>query len=566
MSILEQLSQKRKELITAGSLPSWYTTPGFQLFMEKYHIEGEDYFRGRITNVAKTAAKHLPQEYQKEYEEKFFNLFWNGWLSPSTPVLSNMGTDKGLPVSCSGQVVEDSIDGFYSSLRETAILSKNGFGTAGYLGDIRPRGSKISKGGKSSGVLPVFKMNVQASRDVSQGSTRRGAWAGYLPVSHGDFDELADYVKDKPDDANIGWCWYDSDTEKANAGDIETIRRFKKIMTLKMLTGKGYIIFPDKANRAAPQVYKDRGLEIKTSQLCTEIFLYNLIDETFTCVLSSMNLAKRDEWKDTTAIFDATVFLDCVAQEFINKASSISGLEKAVKFTRQGRALGLGVCGLHTYLQQNMIAFEELRASFINREIFEELDRESLKASQWMAKVLGEPPLLEGYGLRNTHRLAIAPTLSSAALMAGVSQGIEPMIGNCFIQSNSGGEVERINPPFLDLMKKRGKYSKKLVKEIADNYGSVQNLDWLTDEEKIVFRTAFEINQEVILRLASQRQRYIDQGQSLNLFFAADASEKEIARIHKIAIEDENIKSVYYVRSSSGVSAASGGSECIACQ
>jgi len=565
MSILEQLSQQRKELQAKGSVPQWMTTAGFQLFSEKYTNEGEDSFNGRARTIAKTAASRLPESQNKEeWEEKFYELIWKGWLSCSTPVLSNTGTSKGLSVSCSGQYIGDSIDQFYSNRRETAILTKNGFGTSAHLGAIRPRGSKISVGGKASGVVPVFKGFVQDSRDVSQGSTRRGAWAGYLPISHGDFDELADFVKDNPDDANVGWNWYDSDTEKCNSGDAEAIRRFKKMLKLKMLTGKGYTFFNDKINRLSPQMYKDLGLLVSNGNLCAEVTLYNDEEHTYTCVLSAMNLAKRNEWKDTDAIFNATVFLDCIAEDFIQNGSKIPGLEKAVRFTQKGRALGLGVCGFHTYLQQNGIAFEELRASFLNGEIFKELHDESLRASKWMATEFGEPEWCKGYGVRNTHRTACMPTMSTALIMGGVSQGIEPILGNCFIQSMAGGEVERINPVFLDLMKKRGKYSKKLVKEIADNHGSVQNLDWLTDEEKMVFRTAFEINQEVIIRLASQRQHYICQAQSLNLFFSADESEAYIAKIHRLAIEDEYIKSLYYVRSQAGVQASSG--ECIACQ
>lgn len=563
MSILEQLSAQRKELIAQGSLPEWFNTAGFQLFVEKYHVEGEDYFNGRARNIAKKAASKLPEKLRTDYEERFYQLIWRGWLSPSTPVLSNMGTNKGLSVSCSGNYIEDSIDGFYSNRHQTAMLTKNGFGTSGYLGDIRPRGSKISVGGKASGVVPVFKGFVQDMRDVAQGTSRRGAWAGYLPMNHGDFDELADYVREFPDDANIGWNWYDSDTEKANAGDAETIRRFKKIMKLRMLTGKGYLFFPDKVNRRRPQMYVDNNLHVLSSNLCSEVTLFQDKDHTYTCVLSSMNLNFYDDWKNTNAVQDATVFLDCVAQCFIDDGEKIPGLEKAVRFTKKGRALGLGVCGFHTYLQKNMIAFEELRASFVNREIFEHISTESLKASQWMAKEFGEPEWCKGHGVRNTHRMAIAPTMSTAAIQGGVSQGIEPMIGNCFIQSNAGGETERVNPVFLDLMKKRGKYTKKLVREIADKNGSVQHLDWLTDEEKLVFRTAFEINQEVILRRAAERQPHICQGQSLNLFFSADEDERYIAKIHRMAIKDENIIALYYVRSQAGVQASSG--ECISC-
>lgn len=295
----------------------------------------------------------------------------------------------------------------------------------------------------------------------------------------------------------------------------------------------------------------------------SEITLYQDEEHTYTCVLSSMNLTYYDDWKDTDAIFTATVFLDCVAEDFIRKAKGVNGFDKAVKFTEKGRALGLGVCGFHTYLQKNMIAFESLQAQFVNAEIFKKLHDESLEASKWMAIQYGEPEWCKGYGVRNTHRMAIAPTLSTALIMGGCSQCIEPMLGNAFIQASAGGESERINPVFLDLMKKRGKYTRKLVKHIAENNGSVQDQEWLTDDEKLVFRTAFEINQEVVLRLASQRQKFICQAQSLNLFFSAEESEKYIAQIHRMAMLDKNIKSLYYIRTQAGVAASTG--ECIAC-
>lgn len=561
MSIREQLSEERKRLQKEGLVPEWMTTDGWGLFKSKYAVKGELGFKGRAETIARTLSKHSPNP--EEYNVKFYNLIWKGWLSCSTPVLANTGTDRGLTVSCSGQYIGDSVREFYENLTESAVLSQEGFGTSGYLGDIRGRGSNISRGGKASGAFPVFEDFVTMSQKVSQGSNRRGAFAGYLPISHPDFDEIADFVKEFPDSANIGWCWYDSDTEKANAGDVETLRRFKKAMKLKLLTGKGYWFFPDKVNRANPQMYKDLGLEVKSSNLCSEITLFQDKDHTYTCVLSSMNLSYYNDWKDTTAVQDATVFLDCVVSEFLEKARNIKGLEKAVSFTEKGRAVGLGVCGFHTYLQQEMIAFESLPAMFKNREIFKHIKKEALIASKMLAKVFGEPEWCKGYGVRNTHLMCCPPTLSTSVIMSGVSQGIEPMLGNCFVQSTAGGETERVNPVFLKLMKERGKFSKKLVKHIADNHGSIQDQDWLTDEEKLVFKTAFEINQESIIRLASQRQPEVCQAQSINLFFSAEEKEEEIARIHRMAFEDENIKSLYYIRTQSGVKSSSG--ECLAC-
>lgn len=544
----------------------WYSTSGYQMFKEKYEYETNGRsVRGQFERIAKTAAKHLKgTSLEKDAETAFFDLLWKGWLSPSTPVLANMGTNRGMPVSCSGSVVGDSIDGFYTAYRETALLTKYGFGTSGYLGDIRPRGSKISVGGKASGVVPVFKRFVQDMRDVAQGTARRGAWAGYLPIDHGDFDELVEHVMADPDDANVGWVATSQFITLLNSGDKEAIRRYQKAMKAKMVLGKGYWSFIDKINDKRPEWYKALGLYVKASNLCNEITLFADEDHTFTCVLSSLNLALRDEWKDTDAIFWATVFLDCVAGEFIERAKGISGLEKAVRYTEKGRALGLGVCGFHTYLQKKRIPFESFDAHQLNNEIFYDIDKKSKEASALMARELGEPEWMKGWGYRNTHRIAIAPTKSTALLMGGVSEGINPDPAMSFTQLTAAGEVERVNPVLLELMKEKGVYSKKHVKEIKLANGSVQGVSWLTPEEKSVFRTAFEINQEAILRLASSRGRYLDQWQSLNLFFGASANEREISRIHQIAFNDPNILGLYYIYSNSEVSGALN-QECIAC-
>lgn len=559
MSIREQLSDERKQQQQLGLLPKWVSTDGWGFFKQKYMYQANSY-KEQIERICRTAAKHTDDPVV--WESKFFELFWNGWLSPSTPVLANMGTDRGLPVSCSGGHVGDSVLDFYDHYREVALLTKQGFGTSGYLGDIRGRGSKISNGGTATGSVDVYDSAVDVITKITQGNARRGAWAGYLPIDHSDFDELADYVKEHQTD--VGWNVSDAFIARLNDNDPEAIRRYQKAMKLKMLTGKGYFFFPDKVNRANPPMYEKFGLSVKASNLCSEITLHSDEDHTFTCVLSSMNLVYYDEWKATDAVFTATVFLDCVASEFIERAKSMPGLEKAVRFTEKSRALGLGAMGFHSYLQKNMIAFEAFEAHMKNMEIFKHIHDESLKASQWMAKAWGEPEWCVGFGVRNTHRSAIAPTMSTASLMGGASQGIEPFFGNCFVKDGAGGQVETINPQFYAVMKQRNKYSRKLVKEIADMGGSVQHLDWLSDHEKLVFRTAFEINQEVIIRLAAIRQKWICQSQSLNLFFDADEDEEYISQIHQMAFEDERIKSLYYVRSQAGVGASKG--ECLSCQ
>lgn len=564
-NIYDKLSEERKQLQADGLVPEWYSTGGFQLFKEKYEYETNGRsVRGQFERIAKTAAqyiKHIPEF--AGAEQKFFDLFWKGWLSPSTPVLANMGTTRGLSVSCSGSTVNDSIDGFYKNLHETAMLTKMGFGTSSYLGSIRPRGSKISSGGKASGVVPVFKEHVQAMRNVAQGTARRGAWAGYIEIDHGDFDELADHIMAEPDDANIGWIIKNSFIEKLDAGDQESIRRFQKAMKMKMITGKGYFCFIDKINANRPQMYKDRDLTVKASNLCDEITLFADEQHTFTCVLSSMNVARFDEWKDTDAVYWATVFLDCVAEDLIQKGKNVPGLEKAVRFTEKGRALGLGQCGFHTLLQKKMIPFEGFEAHMLSQEIAAHIWSESEKASRDMAKLLGEPEWCQGYGLRNTHRIAIAPTKSTALLMGGISEGINPDPAMSFTQMTAGGEVDRLNPQLLELMKRRGVYTRKHISEITEAQGSVQHVSWLTDEEKAVFKTAFEINQKAIIRMASARGRFIDQWQSLNLFFAADEDPAWIAEVHSEAFRDPNILGLYYIYTQAGVQASKG--ECESC-
>lgn len=563
----DKLSNERKKLQEDDLLPEWYTTAGWQLFKDRYLWAETP--RKQYETIAATLASHTDDV--PKWRDKFFGLLWSGWLSPSTPVLANTGTTRGLPVSCSGGYVPDSIDGFYHSRREAALLTKHGFGTSGYLGDIRSRGASISSGGKASGIIPVLKGFVQDSRDVSQGGVRRGSWAGYLPIDHGDFWEVVGHLEKEPDDLNIGWNISDAFMELLNAGDSEARKRFSTALKVKLVTGKGYFWFPDKANRKLPKYYP---ISNKASNLCSEILLPSDDQHTYTCVLSSMNVAKYDEWKDTDAIFVATVFLDCVASEFIARAKGIPGLENAVRFTEKARALGLGVAGFHTYLQQKRIAIDSLDAVYFNQELFEKLAGESWRASNWMGKHWGEPEWVkeyyaakdyEGEGratLRNCSRLAIAPTKSTALIMGGISEGINPDPAYIYTQSTAGGEMARINPVLLQIMKDRDVYDKKHMQEVIDKFGSVQHVDWLDDEEKKVFRTAFEIDQNVLVRLASQRGKYLDQWQSVNLFFSAEEDPKYIVDVHKTAFNDENIIGLYYIYSKSGVS---GSKDCEVC-
>ena len=568
-SIYDKLSKERKRLQKEGLVPEWFTTGGYSMFTQKYeyNTNGRS-VRGQFERIAKAAAKHLKgTKFEAEAEGKFFDLMWNNWLSLSTPVMSNMGTDRALPVSCSGGVVDDSINGFYKNRYETAILTKHGFGTSAYLGAIRSRGTPYGKDkkGTASGIWPVFKGHAQDMIDVAQGSTRRGAWAGYLEIDHNDFDEIYDHIYNDPDGMNVGWIITDAFLKRLQSGDTDAIRRYQRCLKMKMVVGRGYFWFVDRVNRKLPEPYKRAGMKNYASNLCNEIALPADNEHQFTCVLSSMLVHRFDEWKDTDAVYWATIFLDCVAEEFIQRAKDIDGLEKTVRFTQKARALGLGQAGFHTYLQDHMIPFESLEARMVSQQIAKHIWEESLRASQDMAKELGEPEWCRGFGVRNASRIAIAPTKSSAIMFGGVSEGINPDPAMVFTQKSAGGSIDRIVPSLLKIMKERGVYNKKTIKTITERFGSVQHVDWLSDDEKAVFKTAFEINQKTVVALASARGRYIDQWQSLNLFFAAEERPEWISEVHQQAFEDPNILGLYYIYTQAGIGAAKE-TECVACQ
>lgn len=555
------LSEERKKLQSEGLMPLHWSTGSWQLFKNKYLYKADNP-KEQYQRIAATLSAHTPDP--DVWKEKFFDIMWKGWLSPSTPILANTGTNRGLPVSCAGSYIPDSIDGIYKAKHETAMLTKMGFGTAGYLGDVRPRGSEISVGGKSTGVMQVIQGFQSDMEYVAQGTARRGSWAGYLPIDHGDFKEVCTFLEQHPDGLNIGWNVSDEFIDRLKNRDEDAISRYAKALKTKMVTGKGYFFFPSKADRKRPKWYKDQGLDVKAPQLCNEILLHSSKDYTYTCVLASMNVELYDEWKDTDAVFVSTVFLDAVCQEFIERAKNIPGLEKAVAFTKASRALGLGQCGLHSYFQRNMIAFESLDAHMMSNQIARHIQNEAIKASEWLAETWGEPLWMKGYGRANTHLIAIAPTKSTALIMGGVSEGINPDTAMVYTQRSAGGEIDRVNPYLLKLMKEKGVYNKTNVEDIRDKMGSVQHVTWLNDEEKAVFRTAFEINQSTIIRMASSRGRFMDQWQSLNLFFASGEDEEYINRVHKEAFLDEGIIGLYYVYSKAGVQASK--DECMACQ
>lgn len=565
VSEFERLSEARKEAVKRGAVPEWYTTQGYMLFNRKYsEYEGQT-VADRFINIASSLAEvgeQMGAGSRHHLEKRFYDLMWSGKLAPSTPVLCNVGTNRGHAVSCSGGMVGDSISDFYTSGHEAALLSKYGYGTSAYLGGIRSRGSVIASGGTADGVVPVFDTMVDIANKVSQGNNRRGSWAGYLEVDHEDFYELAGYVQKNPGDANVGWIFTDAFIDRLKAGDEEAVARFNRVMLLRARTGKGYIWKSDVANRLAPLAIKNSGISIKASNLCSEIALPQDEEHTFSCVLSSLNLT---QWESITEedVYYMMLFLDCVVELMLHQTKGLKGFDNIRRFTKKARALGLGTLGFHSYLQSKMLPFDCLESQILNAKIFSKLNDWGLKANKKLGALLGEPEWCKGLGLRNATMFAIAPNTSSALLCGGVSQGIEPVVANAFNQGTAAGEMTRMNPYFVQLCKDKNVYSLELMEDIAMNYsGSVQHLEWLTPEEKLVFRTAYEIDQMSLVSMAAERQKYIDQGQSLNLF--CDTDEHQIARVTKEALLNPNIKALYYQRSLRGVKGSTG--ECVACE
>ena len=558
----EQLSHERKSLQAIGHLPDWYTTQAWQMFKKSYAVQGEDALLGRHRCIAKTLAKHMIGR-EAAWEELFFNEMWNGILSPASPALANTGTNRGMMVSCSGQFVGDDVDSFYSNMRETALLSKHAFGTSADFSSIRPRGSSISGGGKASGPVPVIEDFFTTAAKISQGGNRRGSIGAYLDIEHPDWDEAIDSLLAASNGKNYGWIIRDSFVEALMKGDPEANRKFQKSIYVKLVTGKGYFFMVDKANRHRPKMYKDLGLDIKASNLCSEIMLHSSDDLTYSCILSSLNLTHWDKIKESNSAFIATVFLDCLCSEFIQKSVGIKGLEKVREFTIKGRAIGLGVMGFHTYLQSKMIPYVGLEAQYLSMDIAEHLQKESLRASQWLAKEYGEPEWCKGYGVRNTHRTAYAPTKSTSLLMGGVSESWFPEPGMVFDAGSSVGELRRITPVIYELMKERGVYNPDTIQDIVDHLGSVQHVDWLSDKEKTVFMNAFEMDQNILLRHHVQRQRYTCQGQSLNFYVPEEGSESLIADLMTKVLTHPDCLSQYYIYSRSGIVVKD---ECVSCQ
>ena len=545
------LNQEKKARVLDGSLPEWYSTQGYQMYLSKYAYKGQT-VRERFRSIAKTLSKHMYED-AAYWEQRFFDLMWEGILSPSTPALANLGTDRGMPVACSGQVIGDSVESFYGKLQETALLSKWGFGTSGDFSQIRPRGSPISRGGVATGATVVMHDFFTCASKISQGGTRRGSFAAHLDIMHGDFNETIQKFNLDPNGKNYVWTITDEYVEALKGKDKEALARFNEMLTTKRHLGKGCLFFKDKANRQRPIMYKDKGLTIEATNLCTEIMLHSSLEYTFSCIIASLNLVHWDKIKLTDAIFVSLVFLDCLCSEFINISEGIAGLESVREFTKKGRAVALSAMGFHTYLQAKNIPYESLEAQFINSEISALIDKESLRASRYLASLFGEPEWCKGYGVRNTHRIAYAPTKSTSVLMGNVSESWFPEPALIYDAPSASGELRRMSPILYKLMQERGVYNSQNISDIIKHLGSVQHVDWLTKHEKRVFKNAFEIDQRILYRYTKQRQKYVCQGQSLNFYIPEDGSEDLLSELITLCVLDEDILSQYYDYSRSGV-------------
>ena len=525
----------------------WLNEDSIKFLEQGYLREGQSPI-DRIQEIANTAQKILGIE---GFADKFIDYMSRGFYSLSTPVWMNFGNDRGNPISCFNSHIGDSVEDFLTKQAEVGMMTKVGGGTSGYFGDIRPRGSKISTGGVAEGSVRCMELFDNVAKIISQGSARRGSFAAYLPIDHGDFDEFMKIRSEghSIQEMSIGVTIPDGWMQSMKDGDKEKRRRWAAVIKKRSETGYPYIFFTDNANKNAPQVYKDKGYKINASNLCSEIFLPSSKDESFVCCLSSLNLLWWDEIKETDAVETLIMFLDAVMTEFISKTKDIRLMEAAHNFAKNHRALGMGVLGYHSYLQSKMIAWESMDAHYENISIFFEIRKRADDATKKLAEMFGEPEVLRGYGRRNTTTLAIAPTTSSSFILGQVSPSIEPLNSNYFVKNLAKGQFIYRNPKLEELLKSKDKDQKEIWKSILLHGGSVQHLDFLTDHEKDVFKTFAELSQKEVVIHAAQRQPHIDQGQSLNLMIPAGTKPKEINELMIFAWE-MGVKSLYYQRSS----------------
>ena len=515
-----------------------------KLFLQRGYLLDNIKPKDRIKQIGKTAESILKMQ---GFADKFYHYMSKGYYSLSSPIWANYGLNRGLPISCFGSYIGDSINDIMFTTSEVGVMSKVGGGTSAYFGHIRPRGAKITNNGKSDGSFNFTKLFDTVIDVISQGTARKGQFAGYIDIEHDDIDEwLNIHTEGNPIQLMyygvcIGKQWFD---EMKN-GDKQKRKIWAKVLQRKIETGIPYIFFRDNANNNTVDIYKDKNMKIYCSNLCTEICLPSNNEESFVCCLSSMNLLHYDEWKDTDAVETLVYFLDSVLSEFIEKSSEIDFLKRANKFAKNHRAIGLGVLGWHSYLQAKMIPFDSFEAMQINSEIFKNMKEQSYKASKKLFYMFGECEMTKGYNRRNTTLLSIAPTKSSSFILGSVSPSVEPIKSNYYIKDLAKIKSVHKNPFLLNLLKMKDKNTSEIWDSILLNNGSVQHLDFLSDNEKEVFKTFNEISQLVIIQQAAQRQKFICQGQSINLMIHPDTPIKDLNKLYIVA-EELGLKSLYY--------------------
>lgn len=546
-------------------------------FLAKDYVNNGQTPEERIKFIAGHAEKILGIN---GFADKFYSYMEKGFYSLSTPIWVNFGVKKGLPISCFGSYVGDTVGDILYTTAEVGMMSKKGGGTSGYFGDLRPRGAEITNNGYSSGPVHFMQLFDKITDVISQGSTRRGHFSPYLPVEHPDIGEFLDIgtegnvIQGLTHAVTVTNKWM----EEMIAGDETKRNIWAKIIKRRTEIGYPYILFSDNVNNNTVDVYKDKGYKIYASNLCSEIALPANKNWSFVCDLSSMNLLHYHEWKETDAVETMTYFLDAVMTEFIEKLENYRDsesaerrqefefLKKSYNFAKENRAIGLGALGWHSLLQSQNLSFESGEALKLNVEIFKFIKTRAYQASTELAEKFGEPEVLKGYGRRNTTLCAIAPTTSSAFILGQVSQSIEPIWSNCYVKDIEKMKVTIKNPFLEKLLEEKGKNTKEVWQKIRDSDGSVQKLDFLTQQEKNVFKTFSEIDQFIIVDQAAARQLFIDQSQSLNLMInPKTTTAKEINNLY-IDAWKQGVKTLYYQHSMNAAQELSRKKVCVNCE
>ena len=567
-------NKEQKEIISNNGF-EWLTDHS-RNFLSAGYISPGTRAETRIKEIADRAEELLGI---KGYSEKFYHYMSEGFFSLASPVWSNFGKKRGLPISCFGSNVSDDMGNILFSQSEVGMMSKLGGGTSGYFGHIRHRGAAVKNNGEASGSVHIMQLFESMVDVVSQGSVRRGRFSPYLPVEHKDILEFLDIgTEGNPiQELTHGVTVTDKWMEEMIQGDQEKRNIWAKVIQRRGEIGYPYIFYKDKANNAAPEVFKDNNHSINASNLCTEIMLPTNEKWSFVCVLSSLNVLHYDKWKNTDAVETMVYFLDAIITEFLEKLEAYRDspdredqqtflfMERAYNFAKENRALGLGVLGWHSLLQSKMLPFNSPESFKINNEVFKLIKEKSYKASKELAVQFGEPLSLKGYGRRNATLNAIAPTTSSAFILGQVSQGIEPTWSNIYVKDIAKVKTTIKNPFLIKLLKEKDKDNKEVWNSIRNADGSVQHLSFLTKEEKEVFKTYAEIDQMDIILQAAGRQTYIDQGQSLNVMISPDMPAKEINKLY-ITAWKLGLKSLYYQHSMNAAQKFAQTKECTSCE